>query len=68
VKRYHNSCTGSLGRPFSTCSQDLFVSLMKLLAGNSKTSSLGTTLHKCQIIRISELLDVGLMEFWLQTV
>jgi len=42
----------------SACFNDEAFFLMK-----SKTSSLGTTLHKCRIIRISKLLDVRLKQF-----
>jgi hypothetical protein len=32
-------------------------------SGESKISSLGTTLHKCQVIRFSKLKDTGLNKF-----
>jgi hypothetical protein len=36
---------------------------MRLFSGKIKTSGFGTTLLKCQIIRISKFLDVRLKEF-----
>jgi hypothetical protein len=55
-------CRNTWG-PFWTCPWDLPVSLMKPFLVKIHTPSLGTTLLKCQIIRISKLLDTRLDDF-----
>ena len=61
LRRYHDSCCSD--NHFWTCLWDLPVSMMKHFLTKNKTSGLGTTLLKWQIIRISELTDIRLKEF-----
>lgn len=66
--RYHNGwCTGTLGGLFECVSEIRFFLWWSFFLVRSKTSSLGTAVWKCHIFRISELADIRLMEFWLQT-
>ena len=47
---------------------EMFLSLMRHFMAKSKTSSLGTTILKCHIIRLSRLAGSALKEFCPTTV
>jgi hypothetical protein len=64
VWRYHNgSCTDTLGGLSEHFPETCLFHWWSFFLLKSKASSLGTTLLKCWIIRLSELSYIGLKEF-----
>jgi hypothetical protein len=63
VRRYHVWCTDILGGHFEHAPEICLFHWWSFYLVKSKTSSLGTTLLKCHIIRISKSSDIRAQEF-----